>query len=300
MRVESSIQSIRVLVTGATGKLGRLLVPRLLDQGVAVRALTRQAGPARSLLGPRVEVVQGNLGQPATLDAALQGVTHLFLLSPIDPQLATCQGHAIAAAERAGVQRIVKLSGSAWTLAPAGRSLSGDLHAAVEAQLARSAIPHVVLQPNAWSQAVLGHGLALLRAGSDLLADPFAGARVSYIDARDIADVAVAALLGTGGDTPAEGQPWVLTGDQAVQAEELAQWARAASGRPVRVQAALLPTAPDPSVPAFTAQVHAQFHQLIRAGQAQEVTTTVSRVLGRRPRTVAAWVAEQLAHPASP
>lgn len=291
MTVESQVQSLRVLVTGATGKLGQLLVPRLQAQGVAVRALARQPERAHSLLGPGVEVVPGDLGQPATLDAALRGVTHLFLLSPIDPLLAQHQGNTIAAAERAGVQRIVKLSGSQWTTTPPGRSLSGDLHAAVERQLSRSAIPHVVLQPNAWAQVALGRLGAQLQQG-DTLTDPFASARVSYIDARDIADVAVAALLETAVHSPPENQPWVLTGPQALHFGDLAALASTARGRPVTLQAPGPATPSD--LPAFTAEVHTQFRQLISAGHAEAVTDTVARVLGRSPRTVASFIAEQL------
>lgn len=292
MTVESSVRSIRVLVTGATGKLGQWLVPRLLAQGVAVRVLARQPGRARSLLGATVEVVAGDLGDPATLDAALRDVTHLFLLSPIDPLLAVHQGHAIAAAERAGVQRIVKLSGSAWTIHPPGRSLSGDLHAAVERQLAQSGIAHVVLQPNAWAQVALGHLGAQLQQGH-ALTDPFGGARVAYIDARDIADVAVAAVLETAEQEQPDGDPWVLTGPESLNVADLANVASAALGRTVAVQAPGLATGTPTHQPAFHEQVHAQFRQLIAAGAAHEVTPTVARVLGRPARSVREHVAAQ-------
>lgn len=292
MTTESSVQSLRVLVTGATGKLGQLLVPRLQAQGVAVRALARQPEPARDLLGPGVEIAAGDLGQPATLDAALRGVTHLFLLSPIDPLLAVHQGHAITAAQRAGVQRIVKLSGSAWTIAPPGRSLSGELHAAAERQLAQSGIAHVVLQPNAWSQVALGRLGAQLQQG-DALTDPFGGARVAYIDARDIADVAVAALLQTAVQAPPDGGPWVLTGPESLDFGDLAAAASAVLGRTVAVQAPGHAADAHTGLPAFTAQVHAQFRQLIAAGAAREVTPTVERVLGRPARSVREHAAEQ-------
>lgn len=295
MPVDSQVRGIRVLVTGATGKLGQLLVPRLLAEGVTVRALTRNPERARTLLGPEVEVARGDLDQPDTLDAAFDGVTHLFLLSPIDPLLAQHQGNAIAAAERAGLQRIVKLSGSQWTLTPPGRSLSGDLHAAVEQQLAQSAIPHVVLQPNAWAQVALGRLAPQLQQGNNLV-DTFAGAHVAYIDARDIADVAVAALLETAEQTPPENAPWVLTGPQSLQYTDLAQIASTVLGRSVQVQAPgeAAPAATTPPLPAFTAQVHAQFGQLIRSGVAQTVTPTVQQVLGRQARPVADFVREQL------
>lgn len=292
MVTDTSVQSLRVLVTGATGKLGQLLVPGLRAQGVAVRALARQPESARELLGPGVEIAHGDLGQPATLDTALRGVTHLFLLSPIDPLLAQHQGNAVAAAEHSGVQRIVKLSGSAWTTNPPGRSLSGDLHAAVERQLAQSGIPHVVLQPNAWAQVALGRLAESLRQG-DAFTDPFGGARVAYIDARDIADVAVAALLQTEVQAPPDGEPWVLTGPESLDFGDLAAAAGAVLGRKVAVQAQAPATEAPSGLSAFTALAHAQFRQLIAAGAAREVSSTVERVLGRPARSVREHAAEQ-------
>lgn len=292
MTVEPKVKGVRVLVTGATGKLGQWLVPRLLEQGVRVRALSRQPDRARGRWGVAVEVAYGDLADPISLNVALQGVTHLFLLSPIDPLLAHYQIRAIEAAERGEVQRIVKLSGSAWTLDSPGRSLSGDLHREVEQRLALSPIAHVVLQPNAWAQVALGRLTAPGPGEEGAWTDPFAGAAVSYIDVRDIADVAVAALLESATHAPDAGQPWVLTGPQALRFMELAARASALWERRIKVhpaEAGLSPSSPGPG-PAqqhlFVERVHVQFRELLRAGIAASVTTTVADVLGRPARPI--------------
>ena len=67
-----------VLVTGATGRVGRVVVDELLDEGVPVRALTRRPEAAR--LPAAIEVVSGDLTVPESLDAALQGVGAVFLV----------------------------------------------------------------------------------------------------------------------------------------------------------------------------------------------------------------------------
>ncbi len=291
----------RILVTGATGRLGRLLVPRLRERGAVVRAFTRQVANAAALADQSrherapFEVAVGDLEDRASLRRAFEGVSHLFLLSPIVPELAAQQIAAIEAAADAGVRRIVKLSGSHWTIEPPGRSLSGDAHARIEAALAASGIAYRVLRPNAWTQVVLARLAAELAAG-DVLHAPPGLPRVAYIDARDIADVAVEALLNDADDAPPG--PWVLTGARAVDHGELARIAAGLSGRPVVAEplspqalAARQAQAPSP----YIAQVHAQFAALIGAGEAATVTDTVERVLGRPPRRIEDFVAESLA-----
>jgi uncharacterized protein YbjT (DUF2867 family) len=223
----------RILVTGATGRLGQLLLPRLLARGATVRALTRDATRAAGLRAQGAEAAIGDFDDADALRHALQGVTHLFLLSPITPALAQQQIAVIDAAGAAGVQRIVKLSGSHWTIEPPGRSLSGDAHAQTEAALRRTGIAHRVLRPNAWLQVMLARVAADLAAG-DVLHAPPGDARVAFIDARDIADVAVEALFGQPAMPGASHEPWVLTGGQAVgygrHAAVLAGLARAPGG----------------------------------------------------------------------
>ncbi len=301
MSAANSNPAPRILVTGATGRLGRLLVPRLRERGAVVRAFTRQVANAAALADQSrherapFEVAVGDLEDRASLRRAFEGVSHLFLLSPIVPELAAQQIAAIEAAAEAGVRRIVKLSGSHWTIEPPGRSLSGDAHARIEAALAATGIAHRVLRPNAWTQVVLARLAAELAAG-DVLHAPPGLPRVAYIDARDIADVAVEALLNDADEAPPG--PWVLTGARAVDHGELARIAAGLSGRPVVAEplspqelAARQAQAPSP----YIAQVHAQFAALIGAGEAATVTDRVERVLGRPPRRIEDFVAESLA-----
>ncbi|MGE8492378.1 NAD(P)H-binding protein [Comamonas sp.] len=281
----------RVLVCGASGRLGQLLVPRLLARQARPRVLVRQAATAQALWGDTVEVAQGSFEDAAALGQALVGIERLFLLSPISPALAEQQLRVVAAARAAGVQHIVKLSGSDWTIAPPGRSLSGDAHGRIEQGLQASGISHVVLRPNAWMQVGLSRIAADLRSG-DVLRSQHLGAGVSYIDARDIADVAVEALLNpeTAQQRLGAPGPWVLTGSQALRPQKLAEIASRLLGRTITAAAPLAAPAADP----FIAQVHGEFFALMRAGHAAAVTATVRQVLGRDARTVEGYLAEEL------
>src|SRR3990170_32540 len=97
-----------ILVTGATGHVGRQVVAQLVAAGAPVRALTRN--PATAAFPAGVEVVRGDLLDPESLEPALTGVDRLYLFP--EPRTAT---EVVAAAERAGVRRIVTLSSGAVT-----------------------------------------------------------------------------------------------------------------------------------------------------------------------------------------
>jgi uncharacterized protein YbjT (DUF2867 family) len=251
----------------------------------------RQAATAQALWGDAVEIAQGSFEDAAALGQALVGIERLFLLSPITPTLAEQQLRVVAAARAAGVQHIVKLSGSDWTIDPPGRSLSGDAHGRIEEGLLASGIAHVVLRPNAWMQVGLSRVAAELRSG-DVLRSQHLGAGVSYIDARDIADVAVEALLNPEAAQQRLGAPgpWVLTGSQALRPQKLAEIASRQLGRTITAAAPVAAPAADP----FIAQVHGEFFALMRAGHAAAVTATVRQVLGREARTVEGFLAEEL------
>jgi uncharacterized protein YbjT (DUF2867 family) len=149
-----------------------------------------------------------------------------------------------------------------------------------------------VLRPNAWMQVGLSRIAADLRSG-DVLRSQHIGAGVSYIDARDIADVAVEALLNPEAAQQRLGTatgPWVLTGSQALRPQQLAEVASRLLSRPITAAAPVAAAAVDP----FIAQVHGEFFALMRAGHAAAVTATVRQVLGRDARTVEGFLAEEL------
>ena len=101
-------RSAMILVTGATGTVGREVVAQLLAAGEKVRALTRN--PSRAQLDEQVELAAGDLSQPETLAKAAEGVESVFSLAT-GPQLGTQETNLAQAAKEAGARHIVKLSG---------------------------------------------------------------------------------------------------------------------------------------------------------------------------------------------
>jgi uncharacterized protein YbjT (DUF2867 family) len=147
-----SAGEIKCLVTGATGYIGGRLAPRLLDRGVAVRAMARNPDKLEGVdWRDRVEVVRGDLGEPDSLTAAFDGVDVVYYLvhsmgssKDFVTEEARSARHVVAAARRAGVRRLVYLSG----LHPTGTELSPHLRSrvAVGDILLDSGIETVVLQ----------------------------------------------------------------------------------------------------------------------------------------------------------
>ncbi|MCL6652190.1 NmrA family NAD(P)-binding protein [Agrobacterium rubi] len=281
--------AVDILVTGATGRLGKLVVPRLLDAGIKVRVLTRRPQEAIGLWGGKVEVAQGDFADPATVKDAARGAQKLFLRSPISETLITHQSAAIDVAKDAGVARIVKISGSDWTLRNPDRSISGAAHAAVEAHLVASGISHAIVRPNAWMQVGLASVIAAAGKGEDL-PSRYGHAAVSYIDAQDIADVAVNALL----DETVSSDPLVLTGTEALTIHDIARIAARILQRPLGVSAASSAALPT-HIDTFERRAIGEFVALIGEGLAAPVTQTVSRITGKQSRTVEDFLRHHLA-----
>lgn len=282
------------LVTGATGRLGQLVVARLVEKGQKVRILTRRPEAAFALFGSRVEIASGSFADRNSLDNALNGTHRLFLLSPLSEALSLEQTAVIDAAVNAKLRRIVKISGSHWTIEPPGISISGDAHAFVERHLGKQPVEHVSIRPNAWMQVGLAAMLAQFQASGALLAR-YGQAAISHIDARDIADIAVHQLLAP---QPSE-TPLIITGGEAVTTGQIADLIASHLHRPVGVSETGLLPEPDTDE-GFEHRAVRQFMALIAAGHAAPVTTTVTQLLGRAPRTVAAFIAEHFAAVAAP
>ena len=272
-----------ILLTGATGRLGRLLTQELIKTGHRLRILTRDPLAAHALFGDAVSIKRGDLSDPESLPRAVEGISRMFLLSPIAEDMATQQTNLLRAAAKAGVQRVVKLSGSDWTI---GASASGNAHALIEERGTELFPEFVAIRPNAWAQVALAPTLRHLSEGGPLLIR-HGEAPVSYIDIRDIVDVAHHQLLAA----KARQKPLVITGPQALTAIEIADLASRLLARPVTIG----PPPPLPSSDTFEGRVIAQFSALIAAGAASSVSPTTERLLRRPARSLATYFTKTLA-----
>ncbi len=269
-----------ILVTGATGTIGKDVVKELVAKGEKVRS--RDVEKAKKALPAGVEVAKGDLSDPASIAAALKGADKLFLLVSASPQMVQLQSNAIQAAKRAGVKLIVKLSAVG---AKKGSPVSiGDWHGQTEEELKASDVPYTILQPGPFAQNLLMQAAPIKAQGA------FYGAagqgRSPFIDARDIAAVA-AAVLTTPGHA---GKTYVLTGPKASTYEEAAQALSAAAGKPVKYvdmpPAQMEESMAKNGLPAWLAKDLAAMQGFYRAGTGAQVTQTVEQILGKPGRTI--------------
>lgn len=268
-----------ILVTGATGRIGRHVVERLRDRGVALTALVRAEDRGRAL---GVPYVVADLDEPRTLVSALAGACRLLLNGPVDEAMVRQQRAAIDAAVAAGVTRIVRISaaGSSTTSDRAINRWHGELDGYVES----AGIPAALLRPTFFMQNLLNSAQSI-RSESRLYG-AFGTGRLAFIDCRDIAECAAVALTRA---TPPQGA-YLLTGREVLSFADVAARLSARLGRPVtyvdrpvvEVIAAMTARGMAPSI----ADSFGKMMQSFAQGGASAITSTVEELAGRPPRTV--------------
>ena len=265
---------MRVLVTGATGNVGRLVVDALLARGAAeVRALT--VDPVAAALPPEVEVFRGYLGRPESVSAALAGVDRMYL-APL-PRTAH---RVVTMAARAGVQRVVDLAG------PPGNHWHG-----VEVAVESSGIPWTHLDAGEFMTNTLLWAGQIRRTG--VVREAYPTAASAPIAMADIAAVAAAALLEAGH----VGRAYALTGPETLTRTDLVRQIGAALGRNIPFVEVTHDEAVALHRPALGE--FAEWYVAARAKLAaspQPALPTVAEVTGRPATTFARWCADHVAH----
>ena len=271
-----------ILVTGATGKTGGEVVRRLSAGGPPVRALVRAPERVAGRFGPNVEVVAGDLADPASLGAALDGVDKAYLVSSADPAQVELHGNFVRAAKAAGVRHVVRHSGMGAN--PDAENLLSRWHGQSERELENSGIAWTHVQPHLFMQNLLMDAASIRDQGAFYA--PLDDAGISMVDVRDIAAVAVAALTGAGH----EGRAYTVTGPEAVNFHDVARIFTRRLGRPVSyvavtdeaARAAML----EAGLPEWFAESLIGLFQYFRTGQAAAVSDDLRRLTGQPGHTV--------------
>ena len=279
-----------ILVTGATGTVGGEVVRQLLAAGQPVRALVRP-GSAAPMPGNGAEVAVGDAGRPETLGAALRGVERMYLLLPMVPALRQWDADIIAAAGRAGVRHVVKHS-NMGAQDEAGTTMQ-RWHRAGEMLIEKSGMAWTFIRPTGFMTNTLGWG-DMIRSQGTVYA-PGGDGRLSVVDPRDVAAVAVAALTEPGH----EGRAYDVTGPEALSAAEQVKTISEEIGKPVThidiPESAAREHMISTGMPAEIADALIGFMTDVRAGRSATVTDTVMKLTGQPARTFAAWVHENAA-----
>lgn len=268
-----------ILVLGGTGTTGRLVARKLADRGHLRRVAARR---------PPADGVRFDWHDPATHAAALAGVRAAYVIAPVGvPDPAPIVLPFLERARDAGVTRAVLLSSSAITAADPGL---GRIHARLGAILPQWA----VLRPSWFMENLVGdHPHAVSAREHGEIVSATGTGRVAFIDPDDIAEVAVRALT----DDEPHRTDHVLTGPEALSYADAAALLSVHWGRPVRHRAVsaaeLTARLTAAGVPADFAPLLAGLDVAIAAGAEDRTTDTVARLTGRRPRSLADFLADR-------
>lgn len=274
-----------IVVTGATGNVGRELVPRLVAAGAPVRAVTRD--PAAADLPAGVEVVRGDLLDPATLDDAFVGAGAVFLLWPSTS--AEAAGPAVDAIAR-HARRVVFLSALGVPEAdPAGEPPTGLFHARLEWLIRRTSLEWTFLRAGGFATNTLGWAEEIRASGT--VHWVYGGAARSLVHEADVAAVAARALTEDGH----AGARHELTGPAVVTQAQQVRLIGAAIGRELRwvelsEQDARARMRDMGWAPEFIDGGLAHWARIVT--EPEPVTDTVERVTGAPARSFAQWARE--------
>src|SRR4026209_1525128 len=210
-----------VLVTGATGTIGRDVARLLSGKGVSVRAGVRDQAKARKQFGPDIALVPFDFENERTFSEALEGVEKFFLLPPLLPNQLEVMNAFVDAAKRTGVCHIVKLSAIGIDDETQPMAIKGN--AANERHIRESGVAFTFLRPNSFMQNFITYFPP--RNGAIYL--PWGNGTASFGDTRDIAGVAAKVLTSDGH----EGKSYTLTGPAALGIAEVARILFEVTGR---------------------------------------------------------------------
>jgi uncharacterized protein YbjT (DUF2867 family) len=275
-----------VLVTGATGRVGRAVVDQLIDAGVPVRALTHSSESA-AMLPANIEVVAGDLTVPESLDAGLRDVSAVFLVWTAPPATAPAVVERIAT----HTGRVVFLSAPHKTPHPFFQQPNpmAVLYANIELLIAAAGLESTIIRPGMFASNALSWWANPIRSGR-VVRWPYGAAETAPVDDRDVAAVAARALSQEGH----AGGDYVLTGPESLsQAEQVSIIGDVLERRikfeelsPDEFRSETEGSWPRPAVDMLLAAWAATM------GRPAFITSTVSEILGSAPRSFRQWVAD--------
>ena len=277
-----------ILITGATGSIGALVVERLLAHGERPRIFVRDEAKARARFGERVDLAVGDLTDGASLMKALKGVERGLLLNA-GPELAARDALAAMAARAVGAAHLVKLS----TADAAHGVGTGPWHLRGEHSLRESGVGFTFVRPSGFMNNALAWASAV--RGGDIVRGATGDGRIPFIHAHDIADVITLALTNRSHD----GATLTITGPETLSYGEMVAKIGDALGRTLT----FLVIPEDEERQRWLARgeteesvdYHLSIFRAIRDGILSDVTDTIPRLLHRPATSFEQWAQQNVA-----
>ena len=273
-----------ILVTGASGNIGSEVVKQLLGvaPAVSIKAAVHSRQNVKKVRdGDRVKVIPIDYNERDTLREALKDVDKLFLLTPDVPNAPDLASNAVIEAKKAGIGHIVKQS-------VMGADLEADvgtmrLHRQVEDIIEQSGIPFTFLRPNEFMQNFINFHTPSIK-GNNAFYIPLDDAKVSLVDVRDIAAVAVKSLID---EDKHKNKTYLITGPEALSYHQVAEVLSNATGRKIsyvniseeEAKAAMK----EIGMSDWLINTVSELSDYFRKGKASEISSAVEEVTGRKP-----------------
>lgn len=272
-----------ILVSGATGTLGSEVVRQLSSHtDVNVKAAARSVERLKSIEGDKVKAVALDYNKPESMKEALKNVSKLFLLTPDVPNAHELASNLVNEAKKVGVKYIVKQSiMGADESAEVGTM---RLHRKAEKIIEESGIPYTFLRPNEFMQNFINfHSPSIKSNGAFYI--PLADAKVSVVDVRDIAAVAVKVLTNDGNNSH-KNKTYLITGPEAQSYHQMAELLSNATGKKIsyvnvseeEARAAMKGMGMDEWLISTISELFNYF----KKGHASQVSSAVEEVTGNR------------------
>lgn len=270
-----------ILVIGGTGKIGGELVKQIAQAKIKARVLVRSASTAEAIQKLGLETAVGDVSKIETIQAALTGVESLFLLTAPSLHMADIEIAIMDEAKKAGVKKIVLQSAMGVDL----QSPQTVVHEHAESQeyLKKLGVPFTILQPTSFFQNFL---LMKSIGKQGAIYGNYKDGKIGFVDARDIASVALAALTEAGH----EGKTYVITGNEALSYGEVAAKVSQATGKTVKYVDVPTDSAVkgmvDAGMPEWLSEDLGKYGERLAAGDMREITDVVQKVTHQKPITL--------------
>lgn len=273
-----------ILVTGASGNIGSEVVKQLLSDApeVSIKAAVHSSQNVKKVkYDDRVKVIQIDYKEPETVREALNGVDKLFLLTPDVPNAADLASNVVIEAKKAGIRHIMKQS-------VMGANLEADvgtmrLHRQAEKVIEQSGIPFTFLRPNEFMQNFVNFHSPSIRENNAFYV-PLEDAKVSLVDVRDIAAVAVKSLTD---EDRHKNKTYLITGPEALSYHKVAEILSNTTGRKINyvnisdeeARAAMK----EMGMSDWLINTVSELSDYFRKGKASEISPAVDEVTGNKP-----------------
>ncbi|MDH3648442.1 MAG: SDR family oxidoreductase [Saprospiraceae bacterium] len=280
----------KILITGATGKVGSAVTAELQSKGISFKAMVRNPDKAQELNNQGVETIAGDFADPLSYRSALDNVQKVFLLVPPDENMAQMECDFIDACKEADVEHIVNIS-AVGTARDSPLNL-GQFHYRTEEHLKASGIAYTILRPHSFMQNLLGN-IGTVKAQSSIYSSA-GDVGVPMIDARDVGAVAAAVLTNPGH----ENEVYHVTGSNLVTQPDIASAISEAVGReityvPVPDEAAHQAMV-GMGLPPWLADDLVGMTRFWREGHGVAIDPIAEQILGRSTRTVQDFIQDHV------